>query len=227
MLYDFHSHTFFSDGALSPEELIRRAIVNGYTAMAITDHVGASNCEAVLKELVQACELMNRHYSITALPGVELTHVPPEAIPEVAHMARLAGARVVIVHGETITEPVEVGTNLAAIRCPDVDVLAHPGLLSPQEAEEAVKKGVYIEISARKGHCLTNGWVAKVGSAAGVRLIVDSDAHEPEDLLTPDLARKIALGAGVEENRLEEILVANPQSLLNSIAARRKAGVII
>ena len=38
-MYDFHTHTFLSDGVLSPIELIRRALVRGYKAMAITDHV--------------------------------------------------------------------------------------------------------------------------------------------------------------------------------------------
>ena len=37
-LYDFHAHSFFSDGELLPMELIRRAVVKGYTALAITDH---------------------------------------------------------------------------------------------------------------------------------------------------------------------------------------------
>ena len=39
-MYDFHTHTFLSDGVLSPMELIRRAHVRGYRAMAVTDHVG-------------------------------------------------------------------------------------------------------------------------------------------------------------------------------------------
>ncbi|HLE81453.1 MAG TPA: PHP domain-containing protein, partial [Dehalococcoidia bacterium] len=29
-MYDFHTHTFLSDGVLSPIELIRRAHVKGY-----------------------------------------------------------------------------------------------------------------------------------------------------------------------------------------------------
>ena len=38
-VYDFHTHTFLSDGVLSPMELIRRAHDKGYAAIAITDHV--------------------------------------------------------------------------------------------------------------------------------------------------------------------------------------------
>jgi 3',5'-nucleoside bisphosphate phosphatase len=38
MMIDLHSHTDFSDGALSPAELVQRAINNGITHLAVTDH---------------------------------------------------------------------------------------------------------------------------------------------------------------------------------------------
>jgi predicted metal-dependent phosphoesterase TrpH len=44
-MYDFHTHTFLSDGVLSPIELIRRALVRGYKAIGVTDHVGVGNLE--------------------------------------------------------------------------------------------------------------------------------------------------------------------------------------
>ena len=44
-MYDFHTHTFLSDGVLSPIELIRRAFVRGYRGMAVTDHVGLGNVD--------------------------------------------------------------------------------------------------------------------------------------------------------------------------------------
>ncbi len=49
-MYDFHTHTFLSDGVLSPIELIRRALVQGYKAMAVTDHVGLGNVEYVVRD---------------------------------------------------------------------------------------------------------------------------------------------------------------------------------
>ena len=53
MLYDFHTHTFLSDGVLSPVELIRRAVSNGYTAIAVTDHAGLGDQERVLDSRVE------------------------------------------------------------------------------------------------------------------------------------------------------------------------------
>ena len=125
-MYDFHTHTFLSDGVASPIELIRRALLTGYRVMAITDHVGPGNLEWVLKTLIKECEMASQRWDILALPGVEITYVPKEDIDLVANEARRMGARVVNVHGETIVEPVEPGVNLAAVSSKSVDILAHP-----------------------------------------------------------------------------------------------------
>jgi len=108
-MYDFHTHTFLSDGVLSPIELIRRAFVRGYKAMAVTDHVGVGNLEFVIKTLVQDCVQATERWDILALPGVEITHVPKDDINMVAQAAKGLGAKLVTVHGESIVEPVEPG----------------------------------------------------------------------------------------------------------------------
>jgi histidinol phosphatase-like PHP family hydrolase len=217
VLFDFHCHTYLSDGELSPVELIRTACVNGYTAMAITDHAGIGFLEDRFRELRRDIIIATRHWPIEVFLGVELTHLPPEAIAEAAASARAAGAQVIVVHGETIVEPVPPGTNLAALRSPDVDILGHPGLLSAEEAALAAEREVFVEISARRGHCLSNGLVTSRCLAAGARLIVDSDGHAPTDLLTEDRARRVALGAGVPESQLAAALIEHPQQLLSRI----------
>ena len=213
-MYDFHTHTFLSDGVLSPIELIRRAIVNGYRGIGVTDHVGLGNLEYVVKTLVTDCAHATKRWDILAIPGVEITHVPSEDIDLVARTAKELGARLVTVHGETIVEPVEEGTNEAAVRSPSVDVLAHPGLIEEDHARLASENGVFLEISARKGHSFTNGHVVKVAKYAGALMILDSDAHEPGDLLTPTLVRKVALGAGLTAEEADTLLEDNPMSLL-------------
>ena len=223
MLYDFHTHTFLSDGELSPAELIRRARVNGYTAIAVTDHVGLWDQERVLEILVRECEMARQEMGILAIPGVELTHVPASKIGEAAKRARSLGARIVIVHGETITEPVEEGTNRAALECPDVDILAHPGLLSEEDARLAAQGGTLLELSARKGHSLTNGHVARVAASADARLVVDSDAHAPEDLLTEAMAVQVARGAGLSQQSVKTALLTNPQELVGRLTLSDQA----
>jgi putative hydrolase len=213
-MYDFHTHTFLSDGVLSPIELIRRAYVRGYRAMAVTDHVGLGNVEFVLKTLIIDCAQATKRWDILVLPGVEITHVPKDDIDLVARMAKEMGAKLVAVHGETPVEPVEPGTNEAALRSDYVDVLAHPGLITYEEARLAAEKGIYLEVSARKGHSLANGHVVKTAREAGAITVLDSDAHEPDDLLTPDIRHNVAKGAGLNDDEIHALLETNPQKLL-------------
>lgn len=217
MIYDFHTHTSLSDGALSPVELIRRALEQDYRAIALTDHAGIGYLERVIEETDADCALARAHWPILAIPGVELTHLPPRAIGEAAKRAKELGAWLVVVHGESIIEPVEKGTNKAALQCPYVDILAHPGLISPEEAELAATTGIFLEISARSGHSLSNGHIVQQSRIAGAKLLLNSDAHDESDLFTIDLARRIARGAGLDEKESDEILINNVQALLTRL----------
>lgn len=195
-MIDLHTHTFFSDGELVPAEHLRRVEVMNYRAVAITDHADSSNLDFIIPRIVQAAADLNKYSTTTLLPGIELTHVPPGMMAELVARARALGAKVVVGHGETVVEPVIPGTNRAALEA-GVDVLAHPGLLTPEEAELAASKGIFLELSGRKGHSLTNGHVAKLALAAGCRLAVNADAHGPGDFLSARMAELVALGAGL------------------------------
>ena len=132
---DFHTHSLFSDGELIPMELIRRAAVADHRAVAITDHASFSSIEWVVKQVAKDCAMANT-WGIEAITGVEITHVPVPVLDEAVKLARSAGAELVVVHGETPVEPVESGTNRAAASNPDVDILAHPGMISEADAEQ-------------------------------------------------------------------------------------------
>ncbi len=203
-MIDLHTHTFFSDGALVPAEHLRRVEILGYEAVAITDHADSSNLDFIIPRMVQAAKDLNPHSNTRLLPGIELTHVPPALIASLTRQARELGALVVVVHGETPVEPVVPGTNLAAIEA-GVDVLSHPGFISEEEVRLAADNGVMLELSGRKGHSLTNGHVARLAVKAGARLVVNADAHDPGDFLTAEMARKVALGAGLTDEDYEQI----------------------
>jgi histidinol phosphatase-like PHP family hydrolase len=222
MICDFHTHTFYSDGSLSPLELIRRASAAGYHAIALTDHVGQGSLVRVLQEIREDCALATDHWDILAIPGVELTHLPPQVLPEAARRAKELGASIVVVHGETLIEPVIKGTNLAAVQCPFVDILAHPGHLTLEEAELACHNGVFIEITTRQGHCLANSQVANIATQAGARLLLNSDAHDPEDLLDQDIICTTARAAGFEDDSFTHIQKASHSLLLERVKAALK-----
>ncbi len=203
-MIDLHTHTFLSDGELIPSELVRRAEVKGYRALGITDHVDASNVEVLVPQLVQVCERLSEQTKVVVVPGVEVTHVPLKDLEAVVASARAAGAQLVVVHGETLVEPVAPGTNRRALEL-DIDILAHPGLITRQEAALAAKRGIALELSARRGHSLTNGHVARVALEVGAALVLNTDTHAPEDLLTLAEAKRIALGAGLSLSRMERL----------------------
>jgi len=203
-MIDLHMHSFLSDGVLIPSELVRRARVAGYRAMAITDHADESNIEAVLKQITKVARQLNTDKTFTLLPGVELTHIPPAHIPIMVKKARALGAKVVVGHGETLVEPVEAGTNAAFIKA-GVDILAHPGLVTDEDARLAAKKSVHFEITSRGGHSLSNGHVAAVAKRHGVKMVLNTDTHSPGDLVNDEKALRIALGAGLNEEDFRRI----------------------
>jgi len=214
-LYDLHTHTILSDGEMLPIELIRRMAVTGYTTVAITDHVDASNTRSVLSTLDKVRESADL-FGVKLLCGVEITHVPPSQIAYLARFAKTEGADIVIVHGETSIEPVAPGTNRAACACEDVNVLAHPGLITLEEAQLAVQNHVALEITSRGGHNRTNGHVACIAREAGCQIVIDSDAHAPHDILDERAKFIIAKGAGLSEKECAIALSLNVEKLLIS-----------
>ena len=208
MRADLHTHSIFSDGELIPAELVRRAMVLGHDVIAITDHVDMTNVEFVVKAVVKAVDLCEDY--IKVIPGVEITHVPPRKIAKVAKQARRFGAKWVVVHGETVTEPVMPGTNKASVENPDIDILAHPGFITLEEAQTAKDNDVILEITGRMGHNITNGHVYKMAHEVGAKMVIDSDTHAPENLMDEAAALTVALGAGLTKEEADKALHVTP-----------------
>jgi putative hydrolase len=215
---DFHTHSIWSDGVLIPSELVRRACVVGYRAIGLTDHVDGSNLDLVVPRIVAVSGDLNKFQETLVIPGAEITHAPPGQIPSLIARARELGAVVVIVHGESPVEPVAPGTNRAAIDA-GTDILAHPGFITPREAQMAAERGVALEITARLGHNITNGHVAKLAKDIGATMVVNTDTHSPENLITRLRASQILVGAGLTEAEAEAVL-KNNEALLEKFRGR-------
>ncbi|MBW2598828.1 MAG: histidinol phosphate phosphatase domain-containing protein [Deltaproteobacteria bacterium] len=217
-MIDLHTHSIFSDGELVPSELARMAVVKGYRVLAITDHADHSNIDFIIPRLAKVCEKISDACPIRAIPGVEITHVHPDHISSLAREARILGAKIVVVHGETIVESVMPGTNLAALRA-SVDILAHPGLITEEEAELAARNSVFLEISARHGHSLTNGHVAALARRFDAKLVLNTDAHSPGDLVDRGMSAMIARGAGMSKEEIE-VMFRNSELLAKKAVER-------
>ena len=213
--YDLHTHSILSDGEMLPIELIRRMAVLGYTTVAITDHVDTSNTISVIQSLDLVRESA-KIFGVKLLCGVEITHVPPSQIADLAKSAKDSGADIVIVHGETPVEPVAAGTNHAACTCRYVNVLAHPGLITREDAILAAKNGIALEITSRGGHNRTNGHVAQVARETKCQIVVDSDAHAPHDILDERAKFVVAKGAGLTDAECKQVISLNIDQILAS-----------
>jgi len=213
-MIDLHTHTLLSDGALLPSELVRRAYVIGYKGIGLTDHTDASNIDFIIPRIIKAAKVLTSP-KIKVIPGIELTHVPPKDLRGLVTYARVNGIKLIIVHGETIVEPVVPGTNSEALEC-DISILAHPGLITPEDAKRAAKRGIYLEITTKNGHCLTNGHVARIAAEAKAKLVIDTDSHNPEDLITKDKAASVLTGCGLTARQVSGTF-ANSAALLASL----------
>ena len=218
-MIDLHTHSIFSDGELIPSELVQRAKVAGYRKIAITDHGDHSNADFIISRMVKVCIKLSETCAIQVIPGIELTHVRPEHIFELTEECRRMGAVIVVVHGETIVEPVMAGTNMAALQS-HIDILAHPGLITEEEAHLAAANSVFLEISTRRGHSLTNGHVVKMARETRASLVLNTDSHAPKDLVGKEMSLKIAAGAGMTEQEIETMF-QNSESLLQRVLHNR------
>lgn len=219
-MIDLHTHSLLSDGELIPAELARRFEVAGYQALAITDHGDSSNLGMIIPQVVAFCDEINRQGRIKVIPGIELTHVSPETIAELVSRSRNLGAKLVVVHGESIVEPVAPGTNRMAIEAA-ADILAHPGLISEEDVLLAKEHAVCLELTSREGHSLTNGHVARLALRIGASLVLNSDAHAPDDIWPAVRLQEIVLGAGLTGKDFETMMNSAQQMVERCLTSGR------
>lgn len=218
---DFHLHTIFSDGALLPAALACEAAERGHAAIAITDHVDASNLETVCASLTRFVRKQGRHLPLKVIPGVEISYVAPELIKPMAKKARELGAKIIVVHGESPVEPVPKGTNHAALQLKGlVDILAHPGMVTEEDTILAKVNNIYLELSARKGHRKGNRHVAKMARQFGAKLVVNTDSHSEKNLITQKQALALAQTAGLKRAEAIKAVRDNPLELVRKISRR-------
>jgi len=197
-MYDLHCHSLLSDGLLLPSEVAARYQAAGYKVIAICDHADYSNIEMVVDGVLSFARQWPKEAKIKVLAGIELTHLPLSQFKPLAQYARKKGIKIIIGHGETITEPVVQGTNRACMEA-GIDILAHPGLIREEDVRLAKQRGVFLEITSRRGHRDTNPHVAELALKSGARLILNNDSHTPEDIITPSELRNYGFKAGLTE----------------------------
>lgn len=218
---EFHTHSIHSDGILLPSEILRYAESLDYRAIAITDHIDYSNLEFVIKSILKFNKEQAKSLNVLFIPGVEITHVHPSLIKKIAKDARKLGIKLVVCHGETLSEPVAKGTNLAAVSERGlIDILAHPGYITEEEALLAKQNDIYIELSAKPAHKSANKHIVKVATKVEAKLLINTDAHHPDDLITQEKAFKLALSFGLSKEMALKTIIDNPKELIKRVFSK-------
>jgi DNA polymerase (family 10) len=180
---DLHCHTTWSDGKHTLEQMVRAARERGYEYLAVTDHPRGTLAEQDLE--IDA--LNERLAPFRILKGIEVNvridgslSLPDEALAERDWvMASL--------HGAFDRNPTE--RILAAMDNPHVDCIGHLtarkiNIRQPAEVdvekvvEKAVATGTFLEINSQPNRLDLRDTHARLAAEAGVKIAVNTDAHE-------------------------------------------------
>ncbi|MBI3540056.1 MAG: PHP domain-containing protein, partial [Candidatus Eisenbacteria bacterium] len=152
---DLHAHTTFSDGLLSPEALVARAVDKRLAALAVTDHDTVEAIPRARAAAGAAIELVPGIEMSTAFEGADLHilgfFVSAEHAPLVERLARFQRERhdralAIVERLRSLGAPVELDTVLE---------LAGPGVVGrPHVAEALIRAGLAADFDDAFGRFL-------------------------------------------------------------------------
>jgi len=195
---DLHSHTTASDGRASIEEMALAARERGLEYLAITDHSASHGFgdEVSPHQLRRQIELVHeadaRLEGITLLAGSEVNILPDGSLDYDDELLGALDWVIASVHtsfgldADAMTERV-----IRAVRHPSVDAIGHlTGRLLERRAPYAIdvdavfaacaRTGTLVEINANPDRRDVGEVHARAAAAAGVGILINSDAHWPE-----------------------------------------------
>jgi DNA polymerase (family 10) len=197
---DFHSHTVYSDGASTVEDMALAAKTRGYEYIVITDHsqglgvAGGLSADDFAQQRDEIASVNERLAPFRILSGVELEIKADGALDLPDDQLALFDVVVASVHMGLQQETQQMTRRIvAAMRNPHVDIIAHPtGRLLGQRAsvsldfetivDTAASTGTWLEINAQPNRLDLDGELARQAIQRGVQLSLGSDAHHAEGL---------------------------------------------
>jgi DNA polymerase (family X) len=185
---DLHTHTHWSaDGKNKLEEMVAAALERGYEYYGITDHSHYLRDDRLAQQLEEIEQMRERYPKLQILAGVEANirtngevDVPEE------ELARLDWV-VASVHNAPENRPTE--RVLEAMQNPYVDCIGHLtgrriGTRGPRDVdverviEGALEAGCFLEINGQPDRLDLRDVHARAAKEAGLKLLVNSDAHQ-------------------------------------------------
>jgi DNA polymerase (family 10) len=184
---DLHTHTTWSDGKDSLEDMVAAAIARGYAYYAICDHAQRLRGELLFQQSEQIDALNELVAPFRILKGIEV-NVRPDGTLDVSEEELATRDWVVAsVHSRFDHNPTE--RVIAAMESPYVDVVGHvtnrkigKRAPSPVDVERVIEKaletGTFLEINSQPDRLDLTDVHARAAREAGLKLVIDSDGHE-------------------------------------------------
>jgi DNA polymerase (family X) len=184
---DLHTHTTWSDGKDSLEDMVAAAQARGYAYYAICDHSQRLRGELLYQQAEQIDALNELLAPFRILKGVEV-NIKPDGTLDVAEEELATRDWVVAsVHSRFDHDPTE--RVIAAMESPYVDVIGHPTnrrIATRQPAqidverviEKALETGTFLEINSQPDRLDLTDVHARAAREAGLKLVIDSDGHQ-------------------------------------------------
>ena len=202
---DLHVHSHWSDGAFSIEEMARAALERGYAYILIADHskslgVAKGLDEARLQQQREEISALNERLAretegrFQVLSGIEVDILGDGGLDLAEEMLASLDFVVASVHSRLKMEPEAMTERLLkAIRSGVVDVIGHPTgrLLNEREgyefdlervSEACAEEGVALELNASPQRLDLRDIQARMAKERGVKIVLSTDAHRPEQL---------------------------------------------
>ena len=192
---DLHTHTLYTDGKNSIEEMARAAQQKGYEYLAITDHSKRLSVargldeKRALKELEEIDRVNEKVDGITLLKGMEVDILEDGSLDMSDEVLKELDIVLIAVHYKfNLSKQKQTERILKAFENPYVNILAHPtgrmiGLREPMELDmhmilkRAKEYNIHMEINAQPERLDLNDIYAKMAKEMGVKMAVNTDAH--------------------------------------------------
>ena len=219
---DLHSHSDWSDGGSSIQEMVVTAMDLGHDYLVLTDHsprlkiANGLSTERLSKQLGVIDSINSAVGDFRLLKGIEVDILDDGALDQSADMLRRLDLRVASVHSKLAMPAAPMTRRMvAAVENPQTNVLGHcTGRLvegsrgtRAQSAfdasavfEACAAHGVAVEINARPERCDPPDDLVALAMEAGCLFSIDTDAHAPGqlDFQIYGCARAERLGVPVE-----------------------------
>jgi DNA polymerase (family X) len=185
---DLHTHTTWSsDGKNTLEEMVEAASARGYAYYAITDHSHYLRDGRMHAQLEEIEQVRTRYPKLTILHGVEANIRTNGEVDVAEEDLKQLDWVVASVHQAQENRPTE--RVLEAMENPYVDCIGHLTgrrirTRGPRDVDvervigKALEAGVFLEINGQPDRLDLSDVHARAAKEAGLKLVVNSDAHQ-------------------------------------------------